>query len=585
MAVAWTIALAALLLVAPPSSATRGDELAPPVVTAPADLVAPVVAAAVAPDGGTWLAAGDGRVFALDGAPFHGSMGAVELVAPVVAIEAAPDGGYWLFAADGGVFAFGDAPFVGSMGGVALNAPIVAAAAALDGRGYWMVASDGGVFAFGSAGFHGALGDVPLVAPIVDVAVSAAGDGYLLLGADGGAFAFGDVAFPGSAAGRLGDSTIAGVGGSAAAPVIVATDGRRWELADGAARSIAAAPLSDRHEVVAVDGEVVVESYVSRRATVSFTGDVLLHGVVQRSAWNGAAYDFGPMLADLEPVNRAADLAICHLEVVISATDDDLSTFPRFRAPRATADGLAGAGFDGCSVASNHSLDWGVGGVATTLDALDAAGLGHTGTARTADEAQRVRLYVVDDIAIAHLSYAYGFNGFRVPADAPWTTNQIDPDRILVDAARARDVGADFVVVSLHWGAEYITRPIGYQREIAEAVLPSPDVDLLVGHHAHVVQPIGRVGEEYVVYGLGNLVSGQVRFGTRDGVAVTVEIHEPRQGELEVGLIAAAPLWTDRPYAVRRAVTGGAFSAAAERTMATLRSEGVDVIEGLLPVP
>ena len=131
----------------------------------PATLVsstAPVVGTAADPTGGVWVVASDGGVFALDGAPFFGSMGGVPLDAPVVGMAATPDGGgYWLVAGDGGVFAFGDADFQGSMGGKPLNAAVVGIAAP-DAGGYWLVAGDGGVFAFGDAAFHGSMGGEPL---------------------------------------------------------------------------------------------------------------------------------------------------------------------------------------------------------------------------------------------------------------------------------------------------------------------------------------------------------------------------------------------------------------------------------------
>jgi hypothetical protein len=160
--------------------------------------VAPVVGIAADPRGGEWEVAADGGVFALDGAPFFGSLGGVTLNAPVVGMTPTPDGGgYWLVAADGGVFAFGDAPFRGSMGGKPLNAPMVGIAAA-DAGGYWLVAADGGVFAFGDAPFRGSMGGRPLNSPMVGIATSDAG-GYWLAGYDGGVFSFGDAPFEGSA--------------------------------------------------------------------------------------------------------------------------------------------------------------------------------------------------------------------------------------------------------------------------------------------------------------------------------------------------------------------------------------------------
>ncbi|MDP9401854.1 MAG: hypothetical protein M3P85_00660 [Actinomycetota bacterium] len=149
---------------------------------------------------GYWLAGGDGGVFALGDAAFHGSAGALRLVQPIVGMTPTPSGkGYWQVATDGGVFAFGDAPFRGSTGGKRLNAPIVGMAPTPTGQGYWLVAGDGGVFAFGDARFFGSTGNIALNQPIVGMAATPGGRGYFLFARDGGVFAFGDARFSGSA--------------------------------------------------------------------------------------------------------------------------------------------------------------------------------------------------------------------------------------------------------------------------------------------------------------------------------------------------------------------------------------------------
>jgi hypothetical protein len=131
---------------------------------------APIVGTSAAAVG-AWLVASDGGVFALQGAPFYGSIGGRQLNKPVVGMAATPGGhGYWEVASDGGVFAFGDAAFYGSMGNKSLNSPIVGIAATPDGKGYWEVASDGGVFTFGDAPFLGSAVGQVLDAPIVGIA-------------------------------------------------------------------------------------------------------------------------------------------------------------------------------------------------------------------------------------------------------------------------------------------------------------------------------------------------------------------------------------------------------------------------------
>jgi poly-gamma-glutamate synthesis protein (capsule biosynthesis protein) len=194
---------------------------------------------------------------------------------------------------------------------------------------------------------------------------------------------------------------------------------------------------------------------------------------------------------------------------------------------------VAWAGYDGCSTASNHSVDRGVAGVTATLGALDANRIAHAGTARSAGEARRIELHRVGGAVVAHLSYAYGTNGMPVPSGAPWSVNITSVPRILADAHRARAAGATFVVVSLHWGQEYQSAPTSQQLSQAKRLLASPDVDLILGDHVHVQQPVARFGDKYVVFGMGNLLSNQspaagLKPQTQDGGIVGV--HVARKG-------------------------------------------------------
>lgn len=282
--------------------------------------------------------------------------------------------------------------------------------------------------------------------------------------------------------------------------------------------------------------------------TVTFTGDILLHLPVDSAAANygdstGKKYDFEPMFAAIKPIISAADLALCHLEVPLHPDSINLSGYPAFQGPAEIADAIAAAGYEGCSVASNHSYDKGVTGVFNTLDVMTSRGLGYDGMAYDSSDRLAAQMYEVGNVTVTHLSYAEWLNGLKVPADKPWLVNLIDPAVIIADAERAKAEGADVVLVSLHWGTEYQVDPTANQTRIGKLLTNAGAVDLVVGHHAHVVQPIGQYGSEYVVYGLGNSLSNQLWSAqTTDGVLVTVEMAL-RQGDWMPRKVTFTPTW------------------------------------------
>lgn len=288
-----------------------------------------------------------------------------------------------------------------------------------------------------------------------------------------------------------------------------------------------------------------------RTITLAFTGDLLLHNRVNQLAAEHAStspdrdYDYRPLLEPILPLVEDVDWAICHLEVNLSADNTRLEPFPTFRSPGQIAQDARDLGYDSCSIASNHILDQGVEGVVETLDVLDAAELGSTGAARTASEADNQIWIEVGSVRVAHFAYSYGFNGFTVPTDAPWLANLIDESQILADATRARSRGADVVILSLHWGEQYVTSPNWQQSDIGPRLLASPDIDLIVGHHAHVVQPIDRIDGEWLIYGLGNLLADFNQQARRDELLVQIDMTEQTDGSFS-STLRAVPLYVDR---------------------------------------
>ena len=289
-----------------------------------------------------------------------------------------------------------------------------------------------------------------------------------------------------------------------------------------------------------------------RSARLAFTGDLLPHGSVQRagSAFVAEGWDFAPLYEEVRPIIEGADLAICHLETPISIDDTNLSGYPLFSAPRAFAQAALDVGYDGCSHASNHSDELGALGAIATLTVLQEFGLPYAGQAASVEEDLAPVLYGANGITVAHISATYSLNGFVMPSDRQYLVDLIEPEAILQEARIAKESGAEFVIVSMHWGAEYRHEPISSQNEWLEATLPSEYVDLIIGHHAHVVQPVDKVGDEWVVFGLGNFLSNQSAnccvAASQDGMIATVELLENDAGEIEAVGVHYIPTWVDR---------------------------------------
>jgi len=283
-----------------------------------------------------------------------------------------------------------------------------------------------------------------------------------------------------------------------------------------------------------------------RCVSIAVTGDVLLHPPLVEQARKDAAgtsrgLDFAPMLRGQLPYLATADLAVCHLETPLAPADGPFEGYPEFSVPPQILDALVTTGYDACTTASNHTMDQGFAGVVRTLDDLDAAGLAHDGSYRSAADAQTPTVIRTGPARIGLISVAYGLN--TGPADEPWTVSLLDPAAIIDEAKRARAAGADVVVVAIHAGTEYETEPSSEQVAAAETLLADPAIDLVYGHHAHVVQPLQKIDGKWVIYGLGNMIASHETpiDATREGLLVRVTFSQGAAGAWTTSDVAWVP--------------------------------------------
>ena len=313
-----------------------------------------------------------------------------------------------------------------------------------------------------------------------------------------------------------------------------------------------------------VDAPATTESTIAtttteagpHRISFAFSGDILIHSQVWTAAQanaGGVGYDFSPMFADIQPLVSSVDLGICHLEVPIAPAGKEPSTFPLYGAPVELIAGIKSAGYDRCSTASNHTLDQGVAGIEATLAAFEANGLTQAGMARTPDEIEP-KVIDVDGVKVTHLSYTWGYNGLETPSGESWRSARNNPERIIADAKKAREMGAQIVIVSMHWGVEPSAQITSTQRQQAEEITASGQVNLIVGHHSHVIQPIEQVNGIWTVFGLGNILSAHptrsfFTDASQDGMVVTVDMTiDDVTGAITVLQPVAHPTWVDKDH-------------------------------------
>ena len=360
---------------------------------------------------------------------------------------------------------------------------------------------------------------------------------------------------------------------------------------DSAAAGSAEAATGDSPPAGADTTTTVAPPTGPRTFTIAATGDLLIHESVADAARATDGWDFSPMFAHVAPILRAADLAVCHVETPMSPNNARLSYFPAFIVPRELAAAIAYAGYDTCSLASNHATDAGREGIVGTIAALDRAAVAHAGMALSTEDRDRITLVEAGGATVAHLSYAYGFNNGELSEDEAYLSNVIDEATILDEARRARQEGADFVVLSMHWGKNYDAAPDELQTGVGPRMLASPDIDLILGHHAHVVQPVTEIDGEFLVYGLGNFLSNQspescdeCPVATQDGVIVHLTVTEDTaSGQWRVSEISHTPTWVDRStYEIVDVLRGSGrdpavLAESAQRTASALEALGITV--------
>ena len=291
---------------------------------------------------------------------------------------------------------------------------------------------------------------------------------------------------------------------------------------------------SEIQKVEEADKEELQVKKEDTNIKMAVIGDIMCHNTQYKDAYNPQTdiYDFSYVFSDIKHYINNADIAIGNLETTFAGKKRGYSNYPTFNTPEQLANNLKDMGIDVVSTANNHCMDKGFSGIVSTLKFLDEAGISHTGTNSTAEEQNNILVKNTNGVKIAFLSFTYGTNGINIPTDKDFAVNLIDENLITKQINLAKEQKPDLICVSMHWGIEYQKVQNAEQKRLADFLFKN-GVDIILGSHPHVLQPMekkkitledGTTKDGFVIYSLGNFMSGQTKENTRDSVILNIDI-------------------------------------------------------------
>lgn len=298
---------------------------------------------------------------------------------------------------------------------------------------------------------------------------------------------------------------------------------------------------------------VELEKKEDIKVSMSVIGDIMCHNSQYNDAYKNGEYDFSYVFEDIKQYIEPADLAIGNLETTFRGKEKGYSSYPTFNTPEVLAQDLKELGIDVVSTANNHSLDTGYLGIESTIDYLDEAGILHTGTYKSEEDQNKIVVKEINGLKFAFLAYTYGTNGIPVPSGKEYCINLIDKELIKSHLDMAKNINPDVICVNMHWGIEYQNIPNDEQEDLANFLFEN-GADIILGSHPHVLQkmeerdiilPNDDMKKGFVIYSLGNFMSGQTKANTRNSIILTLDVIKSGEtGKLSFENINYIPIYT-----------------------------------------
>lgn len=284
-------------------------------------------------------------------------------------------------------------------------------------------------------------------------------------------------------------------------------------------------------------------------ASMIMVGDCLIHSSVYFDAKTAnGGYNFKPMIENVKPLIKQYDLAYYNQETNLGGKEIGLSTYPQFNSPYEVGDAFVDAGFNLVSLANNHSMDRGTQALDNSLAYWKKQkDVYFAGSYSSFEERDTAKIGEKNGITYAMLSYTTWNNGLSTPAGQEYYVNMYSDELAKADIERVRDK-VDVVMVAMHWGTEYLEGAVDADQTRIAKYLSELGVDIIIGAHPHVIEPIEYVGDTLVIYSLGNFLSGQINPENITGLMVGLNINKNvKDGKTTITLsdVTAEFVYTD----------------------------------------
>lgn len=285
---------------------------------------------------------------------------------------------------------------------------------------------------------------------------------------------------------------------------------------------------------------------VNSKVTIAAVGDNLIHNtLIAAGEQEDGSLDYTSLYANIKPDIEKADIAVIDQETVLGGSSFEYTGYPVFNSPWEVGDAAIDAGFDIFACANNHIMDKGWAGIEKEIEYFSDKKVVQLGVNADERAYNQITYYEKNGITFSLLNYTYGTNGIPLPEDKPWCVNLLDKEKVTADIKEAR-ANSDVVIVFPHWGTENSHDISDYQREYVK-LFSDLGVDIVIGCHPHVLQPVEWVTNEstgkkmLVYYSLGNFISHQIELDQLCGgiAQITVEKHGD---EIEISSAKLVPI-------------------------------------------